>query len=241
MPSMTATVTYRLSASGQRDALARGLPGTRDQSVVLPVENGDLQYYAVASDGSLSLDLYRYAGHTRRSYGSWDDHVFDTHPSATDLLAYLRGRKQLRAEVEAAERTEMATRVEKEQAEIATRVELENAATAAYTALTLEQQVEALCGAGAQVQVDGALLTLSAAAVPAVAAAVAERDRRAELRKSIPAGPLSGRDVSVTATGSYTWTVPTAKFPDAWAKLITAIDPSKSGGFAIEGAWNRPR
>jgi hypothetical protein len=55
---MQATITFLLSEQAQRAAMvATGQPVTRKQSITIDVAAEDLQYYPIASDGSITVDL----------------------------------------------------------------------------------------------------------------------------------------------------------------------------------------
>lgn len=56
---------------------------------------------------------------------------------------------------------------------------------------------------------------------------------------AIPPAPLPDCDVSFRNNGTYMFTVPRSQYPHNWARVITGVDKSKRGGFALQGDWLR--
>lgn len=236
MSKMQATVTFQLSAAGQKDALARGLPAQQKQTMTIPVTPEDVQYFSVQPDGSLTLDLHYGAGVKRDGWGSgWQHHTFDTYPSPEDILTFLRTREERRAAVIAAEESEKERKAREEQ-------ERRAAAYTAFCALPEEEQEKKLNTYYKRAEVDGVFL--GAEQFPAVAAALerharkqqAEKERQ-ERRKQIPGAPKEGREVELQPDGTYLFTCPEGKYSESWAKKLSGVDPAKHGGYALEGTW----
>lgn len=224
---MEAKVTIRLSEQGQKDALARGLPAEREQTLIVPAVNGDLRFFAVDADGRLSLNLAYRASAVRDSWGSdWKDLTWDTAPSADDVLAFLRTREGERAEIVAAEETKKAQAVAAENAK-------RQAMYEQFLALS-ESEQEANIRDYSQLKAD---------AWPAIAAAEArlrersaQEEKLAQLRTRLPLGPLA-RPVQINADGTATVIVPSGTLSDSWSKHVTEVNPTQRGGYAIGGTW----
>jgi hypothetical protein len=239
---MQATVRYKLSADGQRAALAAGLPASSEQTMQVEAQPEDLPLFAVHQDGSLSADARD--GAIRRYGSAWDEHRFDVPPTAADLGAFLRERRAGRAEVEAAEQAERDRKAAEETAERERRRQRLIDAVAMANAAGETAVPGHRVGAHQVESTDYNGLRITEEESPEVAALCARKraaDEAAGARsKRISALPDMPFDLPVVATSEgYTVPVPPARFGDAWAKVISNVDPSKRGGYALEGAWMR--
>lgn len=224
---MEAKVTISLSEQGQKDALARGLPAEREQTLVVPAVNGDLQFFDVDAEGRLSLTLTYTASAVRDPRGSgWANLAWDRVPSAQDVLEFLRTRDGKRAEIVAAEETKKAQAAAAENAQ-------RQAMYEQFCALS-ESEQEANLRDYSQLKAD---------AWPAIAAAEArlrerlvQAEKLTQLRKRLPLGPLA-RPVQINPDSTATVKIPDGTLSDSWSKHVTEVNPTQRGGYAIGGTW----
>jgi hypothetical protein len=92
---MQATVYFRLSSAGQRDALLRGLPAAAEQSLIAEIEERDLAIADIRSDGTVHIDT--------RGQFPYQRFAFDTYPEPRNILDAIHARlEEQRAEDEEA-------------------------------------------------------------------------------------------------------------------------------------------
>lgn len=58
-----------------------------------------------------------------------------------------------------------------------------------------------------------------------------------ERRNTIPSLPKQSRDVELAVDGTFEFLVPDGQFPKSWAKLLTGVNTSQKGGYALQGQW----
>jgi len=81
---MQATVYFRLSHAGQRDALLRGLPAAERQTVISEIEERDLALAEIREDGTVHID-------TDRQF-PYQAFTFDTYPEPRSILDAMHAR-----------------------------------------------------------------------------------------------------------------------------------------------------
>lgn len=232
---MDAKVKIKLSVAGQKDALARGLSGIAEQTILIPVKNDDLKFFAVASDGSLLCNLIDCASAVRLWTDSWKDYNFDVYPDPAAILDFLRAREGLRAAVIAEEKAEKIAKAQAEQKAC-------DDAYAKFCSLSKNEQELTLHRYYSCAIVNA--INLPSKEFPAVAAAIERRDakkaaeaHRYALLKKIPVGPRTDRGVTLTRDGHYEVVVPDSSYNKSWAKHLIDVNLTQHGGFALKGSW----
>jgi len=108
---MQATVYFRLSTEGQRDALRRGLPAQAEQTINGEIGADDLQFFDISPAGDLAVATYWRNNFPRVQSGYVHD--FNTVPTSIDeALAPFRARAKREAEIKAAEKAKRQAEIE---------------------------------------------------------------------------------------------------------------------------------
>jgi hypothetical protein len=233
----TATITYNLSAAGQKAAILAGLPANRNQMATIEVEvpADALDLFNISAGGALSYDFA----------AGWDSDM-----EQDEVLTSANAVQAIRAHIAfKAEKVER-RRIEDEQRKEQRR--LESADLRAQAIEMLQADPNQSYG----VTVDSGTITVVlplrghavlgsddsdpqvAALVQQIVAAREVAARKAENEKLLPSVPAC-EACALQPGGGYKFDVPgySSKWEAPWAKHVASVDVAQANGTAFNGSW----
>jgi hypothetical protein len=247
-----ATISYLLSAEGQKAAIASELSAAREQTSEVDVSNGDLALFDVDKEGNLSASAEQGWERINTWSSSWKEYAFDVPPSQDDLLIFLRQRVTERVRVEQEEIvTKEAKRLEEETKKqsaiefMLARIQSANAqgiedGLTLYPKISYEDGTYYDCVGTSDCELSVNQYQAAAEFATRVHARKdAEEEKAARLKAIKDAAPrrAKGRDVTPAEDGKLLFTCPDSTLPGEWAKHVISVDPEQKGGYALEGPW----
>lgn len=242
---MIATITYNLSEAGQKASLIAGGDGKSQQTVSIEITPEQVDLFDI-NNGTLSADCRKGATRSGSSWEPWRSHEFATIPTAEELVGFLVARSSQRQIVEAEEAREKAEKAERDKQEAAIK---RTAAIATLTeALTSGTVIQPSWHTNRYLNIDGVQLSdtdadsvepvslmLARAEIARSQAALHEEHMKAikaiaSVAKIRPTTPLPNNQ--------YAFDVPSSGMREKdWAKHVSDVDTSKTGGYAFSGSW----